>query len=70
MKTVNRQTTAIWAEHFGDAFVGCNGLLDELKNNEATEAEIGNIVEASNLIEEAINLLNAVAEGTVDENKE
>lgn len=70
METVNRQTTAIWAEHLGDAFVGCNGLLDELKNDEATEAEIGNIVETSNLIEEAINLLNAVAEGTVDENKE
>lgn len=50
MNKENRQTTGIWADHLGDAHVGCYGLLDDLKHDEATEAEIGNIVEASNLI--------------------
>ena len=43
MNKENRQTAGIWAEHLGDAHVGCYGLLDDLKNDEATEAEIGNI---------------------------
>ena len=63
MKKENRQTAGIWADHLGDAHVGCYGLLDDLKNDDATEAEIGNIVEASNLIDKAIDLLNAVYEG-------
>ena len=64
MKKVNREKAGIWADHLGDAHVGCYGLLDDLKNDEATEAEIGNIVEASNLIDRAIELLSAVYEGT------
>lgn len=64
MNKENRQTAGIWADHLGDAHVGCYGLLDDLKNDEATEAEIENIVEASNLIDRAIDLLNAVYEGT------
>lgn len=67
MNKENRQTAGIWADHLGDAHVGCYGLLDDLKNDEATEAEIGNIVEASNLIERAIELLTAVYEGSVKE---
>lgn len=70
MRKENRDTAGIWAEQLGDAHVGCYGLLDDLKNDEATEVEIGNIVEASNLIDRAIELLNAVYEGTVDKNKE
>ena len=68
MNKENRQTAGIWADHLGDAHVGCYGLLDDLKIDEATEAEIENIVEASNLIDRAIDLLNAVYEGTVIEN--
>ena len=68
MNKENRQTTGIWAEHLGDAHVGCYGLLDDLKHDDATEAEIGNIVEASNLIDRAIDLLNAVYEG-IDKEK-
>ena len=66
MNKENRQTAGIWADHLGDAHVGCYGLLDDLKNDEATEAEIENIVEASNLIDRAIDLLNAVYEGTAE----
>lgn len=70
MNKENRQTAGIWADHLGDAHVGCYGLLNDLKNDKAGEAEIENIVEASNLIDRAIDLLNAVYEGTVEENKE
>lgn len=63
MNKENRQTAGIWAEHLGDACVGCSGLLDDLEHDDATEAEIGNIVEAGNLIERAMELLNAVYEG-------
>ena len=69
MRKENRDTAGIWAEQLGDAHVGCYGLLDDLKNDEATEAEIGNIVEASNLIDRAIELLNAVYEETVEDIK-
>lgn len=62
MNKENRQTAGIWAEHLGDAFVGCYGLLDDLKKDDATECEIGKIVEASNLIEQAMGLLNEVFE--------
>ena len=68
MNKENRETAGIWAEHLGDAHVGCYGLLDDLKHDDATEAEIGNIVEASNLIDRAIDLLNAVYEG-IDKEK-
>lgn len=68
MKKENRETAGIWADHLGDAHVGCYGLLDDLRNDEATEAEIGNIVEASNLIDKAIDLLNAVYEGKTNGN--
>lgn len=64
MNKENRQTAGIWADRLGDAHVGCYGLLDDLKHDEATEAEIGNIVEASDLIDRAIFLLTAVYEGT------
>ena len=67
MNKANRQTAGIWADHLGDAHVGCYGLLNDLKNDEATDAEIENIVEASNLIDRAIDLLNAVYEGTDEE---
>ena len=70
MTKENRETAGIWAECLGDAHVGCYGLLDDLKNDEASEDEIGNIVEASNLIDRAIELLNAVYEGRVEKNKE
>lgn len=70
MKKENRQTAGIWANHLGDAHVGCYGLLDDLKNDDATEAEIGNIVEASNLIDKAIDLLNAVYEGKTNGNND
>ncbi len=70
MKKENRQTAGIWADHLGDAHVGCYGLLDDLKNDDATEAEIGNIVEASNLIDKAIDLLNAVYEGKTNGNND
>ena len=66
MNKENKETAGIWAEHLGDAFVGCYGLLDDLRNDNATEGEVGNIVEASNLIDKAIELLNAVNEGTVE----
>jgi hypothetical protein len=66
MKKENRQTAGIWADYLGDAHVGCYGLLDDLKIDDATEAEIGNIVEASNLIDKAIGLLNAVYEDRVE----
>ena len=66
MNKENRETAGIWAEHIGDAYVGCYGLLDDLESDDATEDEIGNIVEASNLIERAMELLNAVYEGNVD----
>ena len=69
MRKENRDTAGIWAEKLGDAHVGCYGLLDDLENDEATEAEIGNIVEASNLIDRAIELLNAVYEETVEDIK-
>ncbi len=65
MNKENRQTAGIWAEHLGDAHVGCTGLLDDLEHDDVTEAEIGNIVEASNLIDRAIELLRAVCEGTL-----
>lgn len=64
MNKENRDTAGIWADYLGDAHVGCYGLLDDLKNDDATEAEIGNIVEASNLIDRAMELLSAVYEGT------
>ena len=67
MRKENRDTAGIWAEHIGDAHVGCYGLLNFLENNETTEAEIGNIVEASILIYRAKELLNAVYEETVEE---
>ena len=67
MNKENRETAGIWADHLGDAHVGCYGLLDDLKNDEATEAEIGNIVEASKLIDRSIDLLTAVYEETVEE---
>lgn len=67
MNKENRETAGIWADHLADAHVGCFGLLDDLKHDEATEAEIENIVEASNLIDKAIELLSAVYEGTVNE---
>ena len=69
MRKENRETAGIWAEHLSDAHVGCFGLLDDLKNDEPTEAETNNIIEASNLIDRAIELLNAVYEGTVEVNK-
>ena len=68
MNKENRQTAGIWAEHLGDAHVGCYGLLDDLKDDEATKTEIGNLVEASNLIDRAIGLLAAVYEG-IDKEK-
>ena len=70
MNKENRQTAGIWADRLGDAHVGCYGLLDDLKHDEATEAEIGNIVEASNLIDRAIDLLAAAYDGTFTEEKE
>ena len=70
MRKENRDTAGIWAEQLGDAHVGCYGLLEEMENDEDTETEIGNIVEASNLIDRAIELLNAVYEGTVEDTKE
>ena len=70
MNKENRQTAGIWADRLGDAHVGCYGLLDDLKHDEATEAEIGNIVEASNLIDRVIFLLTAVYEGTFIEENE
>ena len=57
------QTDGIWAGRLGDAHVECYGLLDDLKHNVSTEAEIGSIVEASNHIDRAIDLL-AAADGT------
>ena len=66
MNKENRQTAGIWAEQLGDAFVGCYGLLDDLKSDNATEIEISNIVEASLLIEQAMGLLNEVCEGKAD----
>lgn len=69
MSKENRETAGIWTEHLGDAHVGCFALLDDLKNDVPTEAEIYNIIEASNLIDRSIELLNAVYEGTVDVNK-
>ena len=68
MNKENRQTAGIWADRLGDAHVGCYGLLDDLKHDEATE--IGNIIEASNLIDRAIFLLTAVYEGTFIEENE
>ena len=70
MNKENRQTAGIWADRLGDAHVGCYGLLDDLKHDEATEAEIGNIVEASNLIDRDIDVLTAVYEGTFIEENE
>ena len=70
MNKENRQTAGVWADRLGDAHVGCYGLLDNLKHEETTEAEIGNIVEASNLIDRAIDLLTAVYEGTFIEKNE
>ena len=70
MRKENRDTAGIWAEQLGDAHVGCYGLLDDLENDEATETEIGNIVEASNLIDRVIFLLTAVYEGTFIEENE
>ena len=67
MNKENRQTAGIWAEHLGDAHVGCYGLLDDLKHDDVTEAEIEIVVKAGNLIDRAIELLNAVYEGTVEE---
>lgn len=66
MNKENKQTASIWAEQLGDAFVGCYGLLDDLKSDDATEYEIGNIVEASHLIEQAMGLLNEVCKGKSD----
>lgn len=66
MRQENRETAGIWAEHLGDAHVGCYGLLDDLKQDDATKAEIGNIVEASNIIDKAIELLTSVSMGTID----
>ena len=63
MRKENRETAGIWAEHLSDAHVGCFGLLDNLKNDEPTEAEIYNIIEASNFIDRAIELLYAVYKG-------
>lgn len=64
------QTDGIWAGRLGDAHVECYGLLDDLKHNASTEAEIGNIVEASNHIDRAIDLLAAAYDGTFTEEKE
>lgn len=68
MNKENRQTAGIWAEHLGDAFVGCYGLLDDLKKDNATDSEISKIVEASNLIEQAMGLLNEVFEEKDEKN--
>lgn len=67
MNKENRQTAGIWAEHLGDAFVGCYGLLDDLKKDDATDSDISKIVEASNLIEQAMALLNDMSEGKLDD---
>lgn len=70
MNKENRETAGIWADHLGDAHVGCYGLLDDLKHDEATETEIEHIVKASNLIDRAIDLLNEVYEGTLTKQNE
>lgn len=70
MNKNNRDAAGIWADHLSAACIGCSGLLDDLKHDDATDAEIENIVEASNLIDRAIELLNAVFEGTVKGNNE
>lgn len=31
MTTTNKQTAAIWAEKLGDAYVGCYGLMDDIR---------------------------------------
>lgn len=69
MREENRDTAGIWAEQLGDAYVGCYGLIDDLENDEVTEAEIDSIIEASNHIDRAIELLNAVCTGIVEEAK-
>lgn len=64
------QTDGIWVGRLGDTHVECYGLLDNLKHNVSTEAEIGNIVEASNHIDRAIDLLAVAYDGTFTEEKE
>lgn len=69
MRKENRDTPSIWASYVSIALLLCYGLLDDLKNDEATETEVDNIVEASNLIDRAIELQNAVYEETVENTK-
>jgi hypothetical protein len=63
MRVANVRTATYVNKDFNEDHVGCYGLLDDLKNDDATETEIGNIVEAGNLIDKAIEQLNAVYEG-------
>lgn len=62
MTTTNKQTAAIWAEKLGDAYVGCYGLMDDLRYaNDYTEEELESIGMAAELIAEAQALLEKVA---------
>lgn len=62
MTTTNKQTAAIWVEKLGDAYVGCYGLMDDLRYaNDYTEEELESIGMAAELIAEAQALLEKVA---------
>jgi uncharacterized lipoprotein YehR (DUF1307 family) len=62
MTTTNKQTAAIWVEKLGDVYVGCYGLMDDLRYaNDYTEEELESIGMAAELIAEAQALLEKVA---------
>ncbi len=65
MNKEDKDTAGIWAEHLGDAFVGCYGLMDDLRVNGVSDDIINKVYEASILIEEAQQILQSIYEGDI-----
>lgn len=62
MTTTNKQTDAIWAEKLGDAYVGCYGLMDDIRREkDGINEEMDTVGAAAELIAEAQALLEKIA---------
>ena len=55
-----KETASIWSGHIADAYVGLYGLLDAI-DGQSTEDEVSKIIEAANLLERVIDLLDEVS---------
>ena len=56
MSKENRETAGIWTEHLGDAHVGCFALLDDLKNDVPTEAQLSSLINLTTAIAKYYNI--------------